>query len=74
MFPSHDRRRSAPTLAEELTQISGAEVTSNTVYKWRRQNRIPSDYWKDLITAGEKRNFGLTSDLLTEIAKERAVA
>lgn len=62
----------APALAQDLTGIRAEPVSKNCVYKWRNQNRIPPDYWKDLIEAGKNRGLNITSDMLVECAAKEA--
>lgn len=36
--------------------------------KWRQRNKIPSEYWMDVVKAAKRRRFRVTNDLLARIA------
>lgn len=64
---------SYPDLGEDLG-LDGTRIGKGArVQKWFERDRIPPEFWKDLIAAAERRGFkGVTLDLLAEIAKERS--
>jgi hypothetical protein len=47
---------------------SDVGVSWHTAAKWRQRNRIPADWWADVLHTRPARRSGVTAALLVELA------
>ncbi len=54
-----------PRLAEDMGEIP------DTVYHWWHNDAIPAKKWSKLIIAGKEKRYGISAQLLVDIASEK---
>ena len=47
------------------------DVRENAVYTWKSRNRIPSEYWKDIVATEVAQKEGVTLEVLAGLAAQR---
>lgn len=60
------------SLVADLRALSpGMKVTTARVHKWAENGSIPAKYHSSVLTAGQKRGFSITADLIIELHAPR---